>query len=228
MKKLCCIDIDGQRLEYLLDIGNRANGCLCIRDQVLSVRLPQGANMTDAEEMILSHKDWIFEKLRQSAQKLRMPKSVQSGEEFSLLGVKRRLVVAESAEYKPPLLEDDKLTIFVSKDMTPADAERLFLRYVNEVCERCVKDAFDRFTKVLQLAPKKVTIKKMKSRWGSCSSNRSISINSDIVCFSQECIDYVVVHELCHLKHMNHGEDFWRLVASCCPDYKTLRERLKH
>jgi hypothetical protein len=228
MKRLCSVRLDGEELEYLLDLGKRSNSYLCVKDGVVTVRLPLNGTQRSAEQLILSHKDWLCQKLRQSQEKSRLPQNFAQGESFSLLGKRRRLCVAESPSYRAPELTDDTLTVYVSPTMTDEDLKRLFLRYVSEICERCVKAAFERYSPILGLAPRKVTIKKMTSRWGSCSSNGNIAINSDVVCFEQACIDYVVIHELCHLKHMNHGEDFWRLVSTCCPDYKAMRERMKH
>ena len=112
--------------------------------------------------------------------------------------------------------------------MGAEDVRRLFRRFVYSLCEERVRLSFDKYTAKLGLYPKRVTFKKMVSRWGSCSVSGNISINVDVICFEQECIDYVVIHELCHLKHMDHGADFWALVSTCCPDYKRLRERMKH
>ena len=90
-----------------------------------------------------------------------------------------------------------------------------------------IKVNVNKFSKRLDLYPKKVTIKKMKSAWGSCTSNRNISINKELMYYKEELVDYVIVHELSHLKYMNHSKDFWNLVGSVLPDYKALRKELK-
>lgn len=228
MKKLCTIELESGTLDYLLDIGKRSNAYLNIRDGVVTVRLPLSGKPSDAERLIRSHEKWIRDKLGSHSERSRLPKSFEDGEVLSLLGRKYTLRIAESAEYREPETEGDTLTVYVAKTMTRADAERLFSRYVYGICEKCVMKAFETYTQRLGLQPKKITFKKMTSRWGSCSSNGSISINVGVVCFEQECIDYVVIHELCHLKYMDHSENFWRLVSTCCPDYKRLRERMKH
>ena len=74
---------------------------------------------------------------------------------------------------------------------------------------------------------KRVFIKNNRSNWGSCSSLGNINLNLRLVSLPQELQDYVMLHELCHLRYMNHGAEFHALLASLCPNYKALRKQLK-
>ena len=78
------------------------------------------------------------------------------------------------------------------------------------------------------LVPNKIRIRNIKYAWGSCSSNRNITINLKLVDKSDEEIRYVVLHELCHLKYMNHSDKFWSLVGKYMPNYKEIRKKLKY
>lgn len=83
------------------------------------------------------------------------------------------------------------------------------------------------FSKVMQLEFKELRLRKMKSRWGSCSSARVITLNSELTKVDAQLIDYVVVHELAHLVHMNHSKEFHSLVEQYLPNAKLLRKQLK-
>lgn len=74
---------------------------------------------------------------------------------------------------------------------------------------------------------KNVTVRNQTTRWGSCSSLGSINIHYKIIFLSEHLSDYIIVHELCHLKEMNHSEKFWELVCSILPDYKIRRKELR-
>lgn len=78
----------------------------------------------------------------------------------------------------------------------------------------------------LRVKYKSITIENVNSRWGSCSSNKNLTFNWRLMLLPLKVIDYVVVHELCHLKHMNHDRSFWRLVGKIYPDYKEAMEFL--
>ena len=81
--------------------------------------------------------------------------------------------------------------------------------------------------KVYNYSYKKISIKNMISRWGSCSRNGNLSFNYRPVLLPPNLVDYVIVHELCHLGEFNHSRDFWNLVARTFPDYQKLKEELK-
>jgi len=73
----------------------------------------------------------------------------------------------------------------------------------------------------------RVTVRNQKSRWGSCSSNGALSFNVHLAVLPEILQDYVIIHELCHLREMNHGPRFWALVAQCMPEYKKCRSALR-
>jgi hypothetical protein len=72
-----------------------------------------------------------------------------------------------------------------------------------------------------------ITIRDQKTRWGSCSSRGTLSFNYRLIFAPDKVLDYVVVHELCHLTHMDHSKNFWNMVESIMPDYRTCKQWLK-
>lgn len=93
---------------------------------------------------------------------------------------------------------------------------RLLKVHTKELVEKRVKH----FNQFYNFEYKNIFIKNQKTRWGSCSSQKNLNFNCKIALLDQELIDYIVVHELCHLAQMNHGPMFWNLVAQTMPEYK--------
>ena len=83
------------------------------------------------------------------------------------------------------------------------------------------------YSERLQVRPGRITIRNQRTRWGSCSSQGSLNFNCLLAQAPDQVRRYVVLHELCHLKEMNHSPAFWRLVASQMPDYQRAKEWLK-
>lgn len=91
-----------------------------------------------------------------------------------------------------------------------------------------VRDKITKLNAVYDFKHGKVTIKNMNSRWGSCSKQGNLNFNYKMVYLSDELAEYIVAHELCHLKEMNHRINFWKLVAKTIPRWKILRKQLKN
>lgn len=118
-------------------------------------------------------------------------------------------------EYNPNMMRDeillDKLDAFYRKEV-----------------KHIVPPLVEKWSEIMGLKPATVTFRKAKSRWGSCSSKGGLSFNIYLAKLPVECIEYVVVHELAHLAHHNHGKLFWAMVGRYIPNYAALRRLLRH
>lgn len=90
-----------------------------------------------------------------------------------------------------------------------------------------VKKAAIEYSRALGVIPNKIRLRSIQYAWGSCSGKKNITINSKLATHTEEEIRYVVLHELCHLKYMNHSKAFWALVESQMPDYKKIRKKMR-
>ena len=90
-----------------------------------------------------------------------------------------------------------------------------------------VKTRLEYFNKYYGYNWGRVVIRNQKTRWGSCSKKGNLNFNYKIIFLPQVIADYIIVHELCHLKEFNHSSRFWKLVAETIPDYQELRKKLK-
>jgi predicted metal-dependent hydrolase len=90
-----------------------------------------------------------------------------------------------------------------------------------------VKDRLVKWSIIIGCKYKSVSIKKLKSRWGSCSSDKRLNFNYKIMFLPEDMQDYLIVHELCHLEEMNHSKKFWALVGDVFPDYQKINRLLR-
>lgn len=111
------------------------------------------------------------------------------------------------------------------------EAEAVLTREeINRLAERALAYIPERvalFAPIVKVSYGRITIRNQRSRWGSCSGKGNLNFNCLLMLMPPEVIDYVVVHELCHRREMNHSADFWRLVEEVLPDYKKHRQWLK-
>ena len=99
--------------------------------------------------------------------------------------------------------------------------------YTKEEFKEIVEKNANELIKQTALVPNKITIKKIKYAWGSCSNKKNITINLELIKYSEQAIRYVILHEFCHIKYMNHSKDFWNLVEKYMPDYKQVKKEFK-
>ena len=99
--------------------------------------------------------------------------------------------------------------------------------YTEEQFKKIVEKNASELINTTGLIPRKIRIRDIKYAWGSCSNNKNITINKKLISYSELAIRYVILHELCHLKYMNHSKDFWDLVQKYMPEYKKAKMELK-
>ena len=104
------------------------------------------------------------------------------------------------------------------ENLTPEEIERIKKKIGSRVKHYCM---------VMGVRVGRITIRNQKTRWGSCSSKGNVNFNYQLYYLPDELLDYVVVHELAHRRHMDHSPEFWAEVARYCPDYQECRKRLK-
>ncbi len=120
-----------------------------------------------------------------------------------------------------------KITEFSRRPVISLQKPRTDYVARKEEARRLVHERLEHFNALYGFRYGTVSIKSQRSRWGSCSARKNLSFNYKILYLSPEEADYIIVHELCHLKEMNHGPDFWKLVAQASPEYEYLKRSLR-
>lgn len=200
------IQIKNKTIDFNVLYGKRKRISIHIDSLgLITVKVPKNTS----EEIILSaveqHGKWILEKLRSNAEARQIPKAreYQEAGKFLYLG-------------KEYLLHE----LIQTGELNAEGLKRELKKFYVSSCKKIVGERIIRYQTQLKVKPKTIEIVESRTNWGSCSSNKKLTFNYRLAMAPVDVIDYVVVHELCHLLHMNHDRSFWRLVGSIIPDYK--------
>ena len=154
------------------------------------------------------------------------PKEYVSGESFTYLGRNYRLKIL-SGGYREVKLIGGYLEVGVSKNSSENDIRNALVVWYEKNALKRLTEKSHRYAGIIGVSPNSISVRDYKSRWGSCSSKGDISFNWRIIVAPHHIVDYVVVHELCHLKHPNHSPAYWRSVKREIPDHEICRQWLK-
>jgi hypothetical protein len=200
------------------------------------VVLPQGSREEEAIEFIESKKRRVSnlrERMLQQEKRLKSRTDIQyvSGERIPILGTEILLLVHPEKRKRSRLEYDGSLVVRVQAGLAPQDVKKEVKRKVEGWIKQRMKEeaaqVVSGFGKKIGILPKGIRIKGQKKLWGSCGSNHIINLNWRLGLFPKEVFEYVVAHEICHLRQMNHSQEFWKLVAYLVPEYEKYRDWLK-
>ena len=198
-------------------------------DDGVSIHVPRTLAERRIREIIVKRTPWITAKLKETAERRPIkPKEFISGEVFSYLGKHYRLKVLRGEERFVKLKEGYLQAQILNEDTEPeATLRSLVVGWYKEHAQERLQQKSDRYAKIIDVKPKSVAIKDYKSRWGSCSPLGDIRYNWRIILAPYRIVDYVVVHELCHLLEHNHSRKYWKCVKRYVADCGEKREWLK-
>ena len=218
-----------KNLEYELVRSKIKNMYILIRDGKVIVKVPRSISDNRVIDFINSKEDWIVKKLKEVEKKSVKEKKFVSGEVFKILG-NNYILNVERGDFKKSIvnMENGFINVFVNEDSSVDKIKDLIDKMYYKLAIAVVDKSVDMWRGVINIAPDVVVIKKLKTAWGKCNSKGKITINPDLMKYDQRVIDYVVLHEFCHLRYMNHSKDFWNMVSKYMPDYKLLRNELKN
>ncbi|ACO87025.1 M48 family metallopeptidase [Clostridium botulinum] len=216
----------GERFQYILKTKKRKTISVKIgKEFIIEVTAPLGTNEYTIEQVLKKEEKWIIKKIKKL-------KEVENFNGYYYLGELYYLKIKEvKSLYFKLELDSNKFMVYINSGILKEKREVIIKdnleKFYKEQAVKVLKERTDYYSSILKVVPKNIVIKNQKTLWGSCSSKGNINYNYKIVMAPLKILDYIVVHELCHLVHMNHSKDFWHLVESIIPDFKERRNWLK-
>ena len=192
------------------------------KDGSIIIKLPEGTKKDEIDKLIKSKEKWILNKVAfvKNRSKLKSDEILYLGYAYSYKIILQRFLKKDFIYFN-----GQDFYVNVKDEKNTKIALELWLR---NSCEKFINEKVEKYQYRFNISPKEVKIKKQKNRWGSCSYDNKIMINWKLIMASEEAIEYVVVHEMCHMIHKNHSNKFWNLVGEIMPNYKLASEWLKN
>lgn len=219
---------DGTRLPYELKRSSKRRSIgLRISDQGLVVSIPQRLSLRELESLLQSKRDWIQEKIQQQAAAKVPALRWQNGETLWLLGNPIPLYLAADSRNRAINYDGSRMDV----RLTDISDSAMIKRRVTQWYKQQALVDFSRRTELLVqklgLPMPPIALSSARSRWGSCNSKGEIRLNWRLIQAPPHIIQYVIAHELAHLKEMNHSSRFWAIVARLFPSYRDAEAELR-
>lgn len=207
---------------------------LVVKPGLIELVAPVGASETQALAFLDQHRAWAENKARQMSRRVgncQQPVGFAASETIPWRGREIPLLIQEDGGKRVRVAVDEAIRICVPEGVREGRDElvkRALYGWVRRWLRQQVAVLADRHGSRFGLHPREIRIKQMKTRWGSCGPRNDININWLLAFVPDTVLEYVVVHELCHIRERNHSAAFWTLVGKHLSDYARERRWLRH
>jgi predicted metal-dependent hydrolase len=221
-------------IEYELRKSSKAKRVnVTIKNQRVRVAVPTGFTLEYAKNFLEDNKEWVLKHYQKQVSQAKgvLPKKYISGEKFLYRGRNYPLVFEDTSAWDQyALFKGSRIVAYIRPNFPPEEQSILVKKLIEEwyigQAEKLLPEQVEYYSKLLDIPFKKLKIKDQRTRWGSCSNKGNINLNWRIIMAPNQVVAYVIIHELAHLRFMNHSKDFWKLVESYLPDYKKWKKWL--
>jgi predicted metal-dependent hydrolase len=206
------IELENNVIEFDIQYGKRKKLSIHI-DSIgyITVKVPKNTSNEMIKSAIEDQAKSILEKLDEIAEARDIPNKREYHQQGKFFYLGKEYLLHELIEVS---------------ELGEEDLKKNLKKFYISSCKKIVGDRIRVYQQQLRVKPKIIDIVESKMKWGSCSSDKKLTFNYRLAMAPIEVIDYVIIHELCHLIHMNHDRSFWRRVGSIDPDYKKKQEYL--
>ncbi|MGF9889333.1 SprT family zinc-dependent metalloprotease [Priestia megaterium] len=213
-----------ESIHYEIRYKNRSSFAIKVDGYgMVEVLAPKGTPVEQVISVLENNWALIQQKINEMKDRaLGMKEKVyEHGESFLYVGKNYpiRIHHDSSVTKDSVVFEADTLHIYVNQHHDEAIKQAL-KRFYYQQCKALVTKSISSYQKHFKTKPRSISISDSKKAWGTCDSKRQLTFNWRLAMAPQHVIDYVVVHEMCHMVHMNHDRSFWRLVGKIMPDYR--------
>lgn len=216
-----------EELRFEVEYRNRKTlGIKLDGSDTIRVLAPIGTSDRAIMDALNQQEGWIRKKLRE-LNNLEKPESIGFGSSIPLLGGNKTLLPNdENLKINNPKILTDSI-LLGSKEWSNKKLKEILMDFYREKTRDLAVERTELYWKAIGKKPTGISVRNQKTRWASCSSKGTLSFNLRCSMLPIELFDYIVMHELCHLVHLDHSREFWEMMEEVLPDYNDKRRRLK-
>ena len=193
----------------------------------VKVTAPLFVSHEDIISFVKSKKDWILKKQKYILENdIKSPLKYANGERHPLWGEEYTLQLISNDTAKQAFVKDDTIYLPVPKRSTIEKRKSILDEFYRQELKMAIPPVLDKCTKIVGRTPSSVSVRKMKN-WGNCKKDGRITLNLNLAKKDKEFLEYVMIHELCHLIEFNHGKNFKKLMDEFCPNWRKIKKGRK-
>lgn len=215
------IQLGGRVVFYTFRRARRRTIGIAIDEQGLQASAPRWVTLTEVEAFIREKQAWVLRKLHEARANARPPFVWREGVRLPYLGADVGVFTAPAGE--PTRLAGDRLELAIASHTLRESA----LGWLRERALALFGERVAALAPCIDVGVRGLSLSNARTQWGSCTTDGRVRLSWRLIHLRIALIDYVVAHELAHLRHMNHSARFWRAVESICPDYLAARSELR-
>lgn len=225
------IQYGNSTIDFSLQYSQRKTlGISVFPNKSVRVTAPANSSLLKVIKKVKTKAKWIQRQQRKFAaleRPVRIPDYV-SGETWSYMGRKYRLRITKGI---PQIKKSGKFfQITVAEKNSKSKVKSLINGWYKDAASKKLRERFEKFNPIIEREKIKVNsiiIRHMEKRWGSCTEKGNIILNPELIKVPVDCIDYVIIHEICHLKYLHHNKKFYQLLTKYLPDWEKKKKKLE-
>lgn len=226
------IIVDGQRIDY--NVAYRARktvGISVSKREGVKISAPPWITEKQIREIVIQKSGWIIKKILHNVQRINLLQLENDMAYYHMGNLHKLNIICTDQRRMSVQLTIQGFNVFVPRNIDmeerPKKIRKAMYDWFKKEALSLFNERVEYYSDIIRMKPKAIAVKKQKTRWGSCSSRGNINLNIKLLMLPPDIMDYVIVHEMIHLKIMNHSSEFWKSVASVLPDYRNRIKLLK-
>ncbi|WP_019413625.1 M48 family metallopeptidase [Paenisporosarcina sp. TG20] len=214
----------GETIQFEINYKKRTSvGILIDAYGNVEVQAPKGTSEEKAIQFIERNWDQIQQKSKEMQERMLGPKErvYHHGETFLYLGKTYPIQISQDTTIKKDyVVFEEGILCIVVKQLEDEKIKQALKRFYYQRCKSLIEKSIKKYQSDFKVKPRSIRITDSKANWGTCDSQMQLTFNWRLAMAPLEVIDYVVIHEMCHMVHLNHDRSFWRLVGKMSPNFK--------